>query len=61
MDVLVALTRRTTERERRALTDALLAVSGRRAYEGPARPVGLSHSRGDQEGVSGLKLPGSFS
>ncbi|MFB6841596.1 aminoglycoside adenylyltransferase family protein [Streptomyces sp. NPDC056361] len=42
VDVLVALTRRTTERERRALTDALLAVSGRRAYEGPARPVELS-------------------
>ncbi|MFI1660152.1 aminoglycoside adenylyltransferase family protein [Streptomyces sp. NPDC020472] len=42
VDVLVVLARRTTERERRALTDALLAVSGARAYEGPARPVELS-------------------
>ncbi|MEU4278873.1 aminoglycoside adenylyltransferase family protein [Streptomyces tanashiensis] len=42
VDVLVALTRPTTGGERRALTDALLAVSGERAYEGPARPVELS-------------------
>ncbi|WP_432016114.1 aminoglycoside adenylyltransferase family protein [Streptomyces hydrogenans] len=42
VDVLVVLDRPTTEAERRALTDALLAVSGARAYEGPARPVELS-------------------
>ncbi|MFF2774092.1 aminoglycoside adenylyltransferase family protein [Streptomyces sp. NPDC058052] len=42
VDVLVVLERRTTEAERRALTDALLAVSGARAYDGPARPVELS-------------------
>ncbi|MFB7513343.1 aminoglycoside adenylyltransferase family protein [Streptomyces sp. NPDC056144] len=42
VDVLAVLARPTTERERRALTDALLAVSGARAYEGPARPVELS-------------------
>ncbi len=41
-DVLAVLTRRTTEAERRALTDALLAVSGARAHRGPARPVELS-------------------
>ncbi|WP_225800856.1 aminoglycoside adenylyltransferase family protein [Streptomyces sp. NK15101] len=41
-DVLVTLRRRTTGAERRALVDALLAVSGERAYEGPARPVELS-------------------
>ncbi|MFD8009110.1 aminoglycoside adenylyltransferase family protein [Streptomyces sp. NPDC058955] len=42
VDVLVVLTRHTTEAERRALTDALLAVSGARAHRGPARPVELS-------------------
>ncbi|MFD0153021.1 aminoglycoside adenylyltransferase family protein [Streptomyces sp. NPDC055721] len=42
IDVLVTVRRPTTEVERRALVDALLAVSGRRAYEGPARPVELS-------------------
>ncbi|MFD5769403.1 aminoglycoside adenylyltransferase family protein [Streptomyces sp. NPDC127049] len=42
VDILAVLDRRTTEAERRALTDALLAVSGARAYEGPARPVELS-------------------
>ncbi|MDX2295810.1 MULTISPECIES: aminoglycoside adenylyltransferase family protein [Streptomyces] len=42
VDVLVVLTRHTTEAERRALTDGLLAVSGVRAYRGPARPVELS-------------------
>ncbi|MER5741329.1 MULTISPECIES: aminoglycoside adenylyltransferase family protein [unclassified Streptomyces] len=42
VDVLVVLDRPTTGAERRALTDALLAVSGARAYEGPARPVELS-------------------
>ncbi|MEU3400492.1 aminoglycoside adenylyltransferase family protein [Streptomyces filamentosus] len=42
VDVLAVLDRRTTTAERRALTDALLAVSGARAHEGPARPVELS-------------------
>lgn len=42
VDVLAVLARPTTGAERRALTDALLAVSGARAYEGPARPVELS-------------------
>ncbi|WP_177181839.1 hypothetical protein [Streptomyces sp. TLI_105] len=42
IDVLVTLRRRTTGAERRAPVDALLAVSGARAYEGPARPVELS-------------------
>ncbi|MGW6247608.1 aminoglycoside adenylyltransferase family protein [Streptomyces roseolus] len=42
VDVLAVLSRPTTAAERRALTDALLAVSGARAHEGPARPVELT-------------------
>ncbi|MFD3998144.1 aminoglycoside adenylyltransferase family protein [Streptomyces sp. NPDC058548] len=42
VDVLVTVRRRTTGAERRSLVEALLAVSGERAYEGPARPVELS-------------------
>lgn len=42
IDVLVTVRRGTTAAERRSLVEALLAVSGHRAHEGPARPVELS-------------------
>ncbi|MFC9389178.1 aminoglycoside adenylyltransferase family protein [Streptomyces venezuelae] len=42
IDVLVTVRRGTTAAERRSLVAALLAVSGERAYRGPARPVELS-------------------
>jgi predicted nucleotidyltransferase len=42
LDVLAVIDRPTTEHERRAVIDALLEISGRRAYRGPARPVELT-------------------
>jgi len=42
VDVFVVARRHTTPRERRALVDGLLEVSGRRARRGPARPVELT-------------------
>jgi len=41
-DVLVVSRGRMTPGQRRALVDRLLAISGRRAYSGPARPVELT-------------------
>ncbi|GAA2775390.1 aminoglycoside adenylyltransferase family protein [Streptomyces showdoensis] len=41
VDVLVVVRRSLGRDERRALVDGLLARSGARAYEGPARPVEL--------------------
>ena len=42
LDILVVLERPITGRERRALVEGLLQVSGARARRGPARPVELS-------------------
>lgn len=42
IDVLVVLGRSTTVPERQALVDRLLDISGRRARNGPARPVELT-------------------
>ncbi len=42
IDVLVVIDRPTGLEERRAITDRLLGISGRRAYRGPARPIELT-------------------
>jgi predicted nucleotidyltransferase len=42
LDVLAVVDRPTTEDERRSVIHALLEISGRRAYRGPARPVELT-------------------
>jgi len=42
IDVLVVIDRPTGIEERRAITDRLLGISGRRAYRGPGRPVELT-------------------
>lgn len=42
VDVLAVIDRPTSEAERRAIVEALLEVSGRRARRGPARPVELT-------------------
>jgi predicted nucleotidyltransferase len=42
IDVLVVIDRPTGLEERRAITDRLLGISGRRAYRGPGRPVELT-------------------
>lgn len=42
IDVLVVSRGRTTPVQSRGLVDRLLAISGRRAYSGPARPVELT-------------------
>ncbi|WP_411112472.1 aminoglycoside adenylyltransferase family protein [Streptomyces sp. 029-5] len=42
IDVLVVVRRPTTPRERRALVDGLLEISGQKARHGPARPVELT-------------------
>jgi streptomycin 3"-adenylyltransferase len=42
VDVLAVIDRPTTERERRALVDRLLDISGRRARRGPGRPIELT-------------------
>jgi streptomycin 3"-adenylyltransferase len=42
VDVLVVIGRPTRVRERRAIVDRLLEISGRRARRGPARPVELT-------------------
>ena len=41
-DVLVVTGGRTTQGQRQELVDRLLAISGRRAYSGPARPIELT-------------------
>lgn len=41
-DVLVVARRRTTPEQRQGLIDRLMAISGRRAYSGPARPIELT-------------------
>ncbi|RYJ29006.1 spectinomycin 9-O-adenylyltransferase [Streptomyces sp. L-9-10] len=42
IDVLAVVRRPTTPRERRALVDGLLEISGQKARHGPARPVELT-------------------
>ena len=42
IDVLVVIDRPTGIEERRAITDRLLGISGRRAYRGPGRPIELT-------------------
>ena len=42
VDVLAVIDRPTAPHERRAIVDGLLAISGRRARRGPARPVELT-------------------
>jgi predicted nucleotidyltransferase len=48
LDVLAVIDRPTSERERGAVIRALLEISGRRAYRGPARPVELTIVTADQ-------------
>ncbi|HET9853026.1 MAG TPA: aminoglycoside adenylyltransferase domain-containing protein [Candidatus Limnocylindrales bacterium] len=42
LDILAVVDRPTTADERRSVVNALLEISGRRAYRGPARPVELT-------------------
>jgi predicted nucleotidyltransferase len=42
LDVLVVVSRATTDEDRRGIVARLLEISGRRAYRGPSRPVELT-------------------
>jgi predicted nucleotidyltransferase len=42
LDVLIVVSRATTEPERKAITARILEISGRRAYRRPGRPVELT-------------------